>query len=80
MDREEAAAILMNACDGSFCVRESKSRQGEFALALKYDKTVRHLKIDVADVREREKGDGWMGEEKEGIVEGKKKHHLHTYV
>ncbi len=53
MDREEAGMLLMHACDGAFCVRESKSRHGEYALALKFDNAVRHLKIEMADVSKR---------------------------
>ena len=50
MDKDEAGALLLHAKDGAFCVRESKLRHGEFALVLKYDFVVRHLKIDVLNV------------------------------
>lgn len=50
MDRDEAGALLLHAPNGSFCVRESKMRHGEFALVLKHENVVRHLKIDVLNV------------------------------
>jgi hypothetical protein len=47
LDRDDATAILQGHPDGAFCVRESKARMGEFALAMKYDGHVRHLKIEM---------------------------------
>lgn len=50
LDRDELTVILHYLPEGSFCVRESKARQGEFALGIKFDGQVRHVKIEIVDV------------------------------
>lgn len=50
MGRSEAAALLrMAAFSGSFLVRESESKQGEYSLSVSFETTLKHYHIKLQD-------------------------------
>lgn len=44
--REEVRDLLQHKADGSFVIRESTNRAGEYALALKYNNCIKHIAIE----------------------------------
>ncbi|XP_015755631.1 PREDICTED: phosphatidylinositol 3-kinase regulatory subunit alpha-like [Acropora digitifera] len=45
-NREEVRDLLQHKADGSFVIRESTNRAGEYALALKYNNCIKHIAIE----------------------------------
>ena len=50
LPRDKAAKMLMPLRDGTFLVRESENRQGEYSLSIKYGQ-VKHIKIDRSNMK-----------------------------
>jgi len=46
IQRPKAEKILQNAPDGTFLVRESHTRQGDYSLSVKYASNCKHIKIN----------------------------------
>eukprot|EP00038_Savillea_parva_P023433 m.40912 g.40912 ORF g.40912 m.40912 type:complete len:809 (+) comp6046_c0_seq2:199-2625(+) len=46
IQRSKAEKILENAPDGTFLVRESHTRQGDYSLSVKYSQNCKHIKIN----------------------------------
>lgn len=46
IQRPKAEKILEGAADGTFLVRESHTRPGDYSLSVQYDNNVKHIKIN----------------------------------
>ncbi|KAM9320988.1 proto-oncogene vav [Gastrophryne carolinensis] len=45
MERKEAEQLLANRSDGTFLIRQRGNNSGEFAISLKYNQEVKHMKV-----------------------------------
>lgn len=44
-NRDEVKDLLINKVDGTFVIRESTNRDGQYALALKHKDSIKHIAI-----------------------------------
>ncbi|XP_018420001.1 PREDICTED: proto-oncogene vav [Nanorana parkeri] len=49
MERKEAEMLLSNRSDGTFLVRQRLKDSGEFAISLKYNQEIKHMKVTVQE-------------------------------